>query len=91
MVKKIDVLAEFKPANIKREVEIPVFHYDKTIQEELDEGNITKKMCLDMLDAMLLIRNLEEMIVELKENKGRYGPLRQFLIAWQRRISLSRR
>ncbi len=88
MVKKIDVLAEFKPATIKREVEIPVFQYDKTIQEELDEGNITEKMCLDMLDAMLLIRNLEEMIVELKENKGRYGPLRQFLYVGASHVSI---
>ena len=69
MVKKIDVLAEFHPGIIKREVEIPVFQYGESLQEELDGGNIDREMCLDILDSMLLIRNLEEMIVELKESK----------------------
>ena len=88
MVKKMDVLAEFQPGFVKREAEIPVFQYDKSLKEELDAGNITREMCLDILDSMLLIRNLEQMIVELKENKGRYGPLRQFMYVGASHVSI---
>ncbi|MBD3180905.1 pyruvate dehydrogenase [Candidatus Poribacteria bacterium] len=88
MVKKLDVLAEFKPTFIERDIKIPVFQYTKTLKEELDEGNITEDQCFDMLDCMLLIRNLEEMIVELKETKGRYGPLRQFLYVGASHVSI---
>ena len=88
MVKKIDVLAQFEPAIVKRETEIPVFQYKKSLKDELDEGNITSEKCLDILDCMLLIRNLEEMIVELKETKGRYGPLRQFLYVGASHVSI---
>ena len=88
MVKAIDVLATFQPDVIKRDVEIPVFQYNKTLQQELDAGNITKEMCFDMLESMLLIRNLEEMIVELKDNKGRYGPLRQFMYVGASHVSI---
>jgi len=42
----------------------------------LKEKNLTQEMCLDFLKCMLLIRNLEEMIRELNENKGRYGPVK---------------
>lgn len=88
MVKAIDVLAEFQPCIIERDIKIPVFQYDKSLQEELDERNITREMCIDMLDAMLLIRNLEEMIVELKDNKGRYGLLRQFMYVGASHVSI---
>ena len=88
MVKEIDVLAEFQPGTIKRKVKIPLFQYEKSLQEELEAGNVTREMCLDILDAMLLIRNLEEMIVELKMNKGRYGPLRQFMYVGASHVSI---
>lgn len=88
MVKKMDVLAEFQPGFIERDVKIPVFQYSKSLQEELDANNVTKEMCLDMLDCMLLIRNLEDMIVELKYNKGRYGPLRQFMYVGASHVSI---
>jgi len=88
MVKKIDVLAEFQPDIIEKCVKIPVFQYEKSLKEELDEGNVTKEICLDMLDSMLVIRNLENMIVELKMNKGRYGPLRQFIYVGASHVSL---
>ena len=84
----MDVLAEFKHGYIEREVKITVFQYDKSLQEELDAGNITQEMSLDILDSMLLIRNLEQMIVELKQNKGRYGPLRQFIYVGASHVSI---
>ncbi|MFC1716075.1 pyruvate dehydrogenase complex E1 component subunit beta [Candidatus Poribacteria bacterium] len=88
MVKKLDVPAEFEPGIIERNVKIPVFQYDKSLKDELDAGNITQEMCLDILDSMLLIRNLEQMIVELKENKGSYGPLRQFVYVGASHVSI---
>lgn len=88
MVKAIDVLANFQPDIIKRDVGIPVFQYNKTLQQELSEGNLTREMCLDILESMLIIRNLEEMIVELKDNKGRYGPLRQFAYVGASHVSI---
>ncbi len=75
MVKQLDVQADFRPHYIEREVVIPVFQYNKPLKQELEEGNVTPELCIDLLECMLLIRNLEEMIVELKENKGRYGQL----------------
>ena len=88
MVKTFDVMAEFEPGIIEISVNIPVFQYNKPLQEELGAENITREMCLDVLDCMLLIRNLEQMIVELKENKGRYGPLRQFMYVGASHVSI---
>jgi 2-oxoisovalerate dehydrogenase E1 component len=88
MVKQIDVKADFNPGFIEREVKIPVFQYTKTAKDELDAGNITPQECIDLLECMLLIRNLEEMIVELKDNKGRYGQLRQFIYVGASHVSI---
>ncbi|HGJ65677.1 TPA: pyruvate dehydrogenase, partial [bacterium] len=88
MVKQIDVKADFNPGFIEREVKIPVFQYTKTAKDELEAGNITPQECIDLLECMLLIRNLEEMIVELKDNKGRYGQLRQFIYVGASHVSI---
>jgi len=88
MVKQIDVKADFHPDFIEREVKIPVFQYKKTIEDELKDSSITPEFCLDLLESMLLIRNLEEMIVELKDNKGRYGALRQFIYVGASHVSI---
>lgn len=88
MVKQLDVQADFSPHYIEREVTIPVFQYNKTLKQELEEGNVTPELCKDLLECMLLIRNLEEMIVELKENKGRYGQLKQFIYVGASHVSI---
>lgn len=88
MVKQIDVIANFEPSFITRDVKIPVFQYDRTVEDELKDGNITPEFCIDLLECMLLIRNLEEMIVELKDNKGRYGALRQFIYVGASHVSI---
>ncbi|MGB9596971.1 MAG: alpha-ketoacid dehydrogenase subunit alpha/beta, partial [Candidatus Poribacteria bacterium] len=88
MVKQIDVIANFEPDFIVRDVKIPVFQYNKTVEDELKDGNITPEFCIDLLECMLLIRNLEEMIVELKDNKGRYGALRQFIYVGASHVSI---
>jgi 2-oxoisovalerate dehydrogenase E1 component len=88
MVKQIDVKADFNPGFIERDVKIPVFQYEKTAKDELEAGNITPEHCLDLIESMLLIRNLEEMIVELKDNKGRYGALKQFIYVGASHVSI---
>lgn len=88
MVKQIDVRADFQPQFLQRDVKIPAFQYNKMLRQELDEENVTPGFCKNLLECMLLIRNLEEMIVELKENKGRYGALRQFIYVGASHVSI---
>lgn len=76
MVREITIAPDFRPGFVEVGGKIPKFQYQKTLKQELKEGNLTQEMCLDFLKCMLLIRNLEEMIRELNENKGRYGPVK---------------
>ncbi len=80
MVKEIVVLPDFTPGFVEVKNKIPKFQYKKSLQQELREGSLTREECVDLLKCMLLIRNLEEMILELRENKGRYGPMRYLYI-----------
>jgi len=74
MVKQIIILPEFGPGYVKIKDNLPKFQYEKSLQEELGTG-LTGEECVDFLKCMLLIRNFEEMIRELREKKGRYGPV----------------
>ena len=76
MVREITIAPDFRPGFVEVGGKIPKFQYQKILKQELKEGNLTQEMCLDFLKCMLLIRNLEEMIRELNENKGRYGPVK---------------
>jgi len=76
MVREIPIVPDFTPGFVKVGGKIPKFQYQKSLKQELDEKNLTPDMCLDLLKCMLLIRNLEEMIRELRENKGKYGPIK---------------
>ncbi len=76
MVREITIAPDFRPGFVETGGKIPKFQYQKSLKQELDQGNLTQEMCLDFLKCMLLIRNLEEMIRELNENKGRYGPIK---------------
>lgn len=76
MVREITIEPDFRPGFVEVGGKIPKFQYKKPLGQELNERNITQQMCLDFLKCMLLIRNLEEMIQELKENKGKYGPIK---------------
>lgn len=80
MVKEIILLPEFTPGFVEIKNKVPKFQYRKLLREELKEENLTKEECIDMLKCMLLIRNFEEMIYELRENKGRYGPMKYLYI-----------
>lgn len=76
MVREITIEPDFRPGFVEVGGKIPKFQYEKPLRQELNERNLTQEMCLDLLKCMLLIRNLEEMIQELKENKGKYGPIK---------------
>ena len=65
MVKEIDAIHHPKPAMLELP-SIPVFQYERGIQEEVDAGNLTRRDALELLEEMLMIRALEDMIAELK-------------------------
>ncbi|MCD6318678.1 dehydrogenase E1 component subunit alpha/beta [Candidatus Aerophobetes bacterium] len=80
MVREINIIPDFTPGFVGVGGEIPKFQYNKSITQEIKEGNLTPQKCLDILECMLLIRNFEQMIVELKEKKGKYGSLKYLYI-----------
>jgi 2-oxoisovalerate dehydrogenase E1 component len=76
MVREITVVPDFTPGFVEVGGRIPKFQYSRSLRQELEEGNLTREGCLDLLKCMLFIRNLEEMIRELRENRGKYGPIK---------------
>ena len=80
MVREIIILPDFTPEILEVRGKIPKFQYKKSLREELEKGGLTKKDCIDILKCMLYIRSLEEMIYELRVNKGKYGPLKYLYI-----------
>ena len=72
MVKEIALKNVIKPGKISFS-SIPVFKYDRTIKEEFNEGYLSRKRCLELLEQMLMIRALEEMLAEIIS--GIYKPL----------------
>jgi len=55
---------------------IPAFQYEGNLKSELESGRITKDAAIDLLEDMLIIRELEEMIVTVRA--GAYAPLEGF-------------
>ncbi len=80
MPKEINIFPEFEAGYIEVGGKIPKFQYNKNLKQELEEGNITREESIDLFKCMLLIRNFEEMIYELRVNKGKYGPIRYLYI-----------
>jgi len=80
MVKELLLLPDFTPGFVKVGGRIPKFQYKRSLREEIERRNLSKEECIDMLKCMLFIRNFEEMICELREKKGRYGPLKYLYI-----------
>lgn len=80
MVKELLLSPDFTPGFIEVGGKIPKFQYQKLLQKEIKEKNISKEECIDILKCMLIIRNFEEMICELREKKGRYGSLKYLYI-----------
>jgi 2-oxoisovalerate dehydrogenase E1 component len=80
MPKEINIFPEFDYGYIEVGGKIPKFHFNRSLKDELEKGNITREESIDLFKCMLLIRNFENMIYELRVNKGRYGPIRYLYI-----------
>jgi 2-oxoisovalerate dehydrogenase E1 component len=75
VVREIDAVHDLEP----REIElpsIPVFQYQKSLQDEIDAGCVTRATCLELLEQMVMIRYFEEMIAEIRA--GAYRPLPRY-------------
>ncbi|MHB8278273.1 MAG: hypothetical protein ACYDIA_11555 [Candidatus Humimicrobiaceae bacterium] len=57
MVKEIKIKFETKPGELKFR-SIPIFKYQESLTKEIEDGNITRKKCLELLEQMLMIRTL---------------------------------
>src|SRR5512139_3281757 len=55
---------------------ILAYRYQGTLKEELERGRLDKTRALDLLEDMLMVREMEEMIVKLRS--GAYEPLQDF-------------
>lgn len=66
---------DFKPFKINCGT-IPAFSYKGNLKSELAAGNINKNGAVQILENMLMIRELEEMIVKLRS--GAYEPISNF-------------
>ena len=75
MVKELRVVFEYKPGKLSFGT-IPVYAYQKSLTEEIRDGNLTRKTCIELLEQMYLIRALEEMLAEIA--RGTYKPLPKF-------------
>lgn len=80
MTREITILPDFTSGFVFAGGKIPKFDYQLTLEEELKQKTLSKDECIDLLKCMLFIRNFEDMICELRENKGKYGPLKYLYI-----------
>ncbi len=75
MVKEIKSLFEPKKDTLKFKP-IPICSYQRNIQEEVDQGGLDRKEALNLLEQMYMIRELENMLTQIKV--GLYKPLKDF-------------
>jgi 2-oxoisovalerate dehydrogenase E1 component len=75
MVKEREIRFQYKPTKIEFS-SIPVFTYQKSLDEEIKKGSMEPSNLLDLFEDMLIIRTFEEMVVEIKA--GVYSPLPGF-------------
>lgn len=73
MVKEQEIKFQYKPSKIQFN-SIPVFTYQKSLEEETKNSNITSEQLVDLLEDMLIIRTFEEMVVEIKAGVYSYLP-----------------
>ena len=85
MVKELPRLYHPKP-EIVTPPSIPVYQYQRNIQEEIDTGRLTRKQALELLEQMLMIRYFEEMIAEIIG--GAYKPLPKYTYVGPTHISI---
>ena len=75
MVKEIKSIFNCKKESLKFK-SIPVCRYQKSIDDEIAGGSLTRKDALDLLEHMYMIRTLEDMLAQIKV--GLYKPLVKF-------------
>ena len=85
MVKEIDAVYSLQPRTLEIP-SIPVFQYQRGIQDEIDAGRLTRTSALELLEQMLMIRAFEEMIAESKG--GAYRPLPRYKYVGPTHISI---
>ncbi|MHC4479678.1 MAG: alpha-ketoacid dehydrogenase subunit alpha/beta [Planctomycetota bacterium] len=74
MVRDVPVLPDFEPRQLEFP-NVPVFHYDRTLRDELEAGTLTPAEALEMLEWMMSIRAFEQMIIALRMQS--FEPLRE--------------
>lgn len=73
MVRELSVLPNFTP-DIVELGRIPVYQYNRTLEQELADGRVTAEEARRFLEFMMTIRAFEEMIIAVR-NKA-YEPLK---------------
>ncbi|MBS3764408.1 MAG: pyruvate dehydrogenase, partial [Planctomycetes bacterium] len=74
MVRKINVYPEFKPDELDFP-KIPIFQYQDSLEDELENETITGEEALELLEWMFSIRAFEQMILALRMQS--FEPLRK--------------
>jgi 2-oxoisovalerate dehydrogenase E1 component len=87
MVTKINIEPDFRPGFVKVGGRIPRFRYVSSLSAEFSRGTLSADSARMLLEAMLIVRSFEEMIVELRENKGQYAGL-QYLFVGPTHVSI---
>ena len=80
MVTEISIEPDFSPGFVRVGGTIPKFRYRGCLEEELGRGSLSAKEALSLLEAMLIVRSFEEMIIALRESKGQYGSLKYLFV-----------
>ena len=75
LVKEIKAQFECKKSYIEFK-SIPICSYQKSIDDEIIKGELTRSKALDLLEHMYMVRALEDMLVQIKA--GIYKPLGNF-------------
>lgn len=75
MLKQIKVTFESNPSILRFE-SIPVCSYSKTLEDEISDGSLNRKLSLELLEQMYMIRTLEEMLAQI--TRGLYKPLPKY-------------
>ena len=83
-----DLRPDFRPFEIDCG-KIPGYRFKGNLRTELEAGRIEAKTAIDLLEDMLMIREMEEMIVKLRS--GAYEPHHRFQLPRARRTFRSAR
>jgi len=83
-VKECDILPDSKPGFVELG-RIPLYQYQRSLQEELADG-LAPEDAVRMYERMLIIRNFEQMIVDMKD--GKFKPYQGFAFIGATHLSI---